>query len=144
MGSRLPIWSTNVSHSVKNTNTLSAQILDTGKLGYDPDDKAEIFIWQSFDYPTGYSNPSPSPFSIPPLILLHNQSSRNPNPAPPAQPHITSPHLLSTINTTVAPFLISAPSPSSLASRPESAAAPLEFQQSTITSPPHLPPHRQL
>ena len=52
MESRLPIWSTNVSHSVKNTNTLSVQILDTGNLVMIQDDKAEIFIWQSFDYPT--------------------------------------------------------------------------------------------
>ncbi|PRQ32423.1 putative non-specific serine/threonine protein kinase [Rosa chinensis] len=48
-----PIWSTNVSRSVQNVNTstLSAQLLDTGNLVVFQDDKNEIFIWQSFDYP---------------------------------------------------------------------------------------------
>ncbi|KAM5588509.1 G-type lectin S-receptor-like serine/threonine-protein kinase [Rosa sericea] len=49
-----PIWSTNVSPSVQNVNrsTLSAQLLDTGNLVVFQDDKNEISIWQSFDYPT--------------------------------------------------------------------------------------------
>ncbi|XP_062014779.1 G-type lectin S-receptor-like serine/threonine-protein kinase RKS1 [Rosa rugosa] len=48
-----PIWSTNVSQSVKNVNTStsSAQLLDTGNLGVFQADKNEIFLWQSFDHP---------------------------------------------------------------------------------------------
>ncbi|XP_040362217.1 G-type lectin S-receptor-like serine/threonine-protein kinase RKS1 isoform X2 [Rosa chinensis] len=50
----IPIWSTHVSQSVQNVNTstLSAQLLDTGNLVVFQDDNNDIFIWQSFDYPT--------------------------------------------------------------------------------------------
>ncbi|KAM5549288.1 hypothetical protein ABKV19_000618 [Rosa sericea] len=49
-----PIWSTNVSWSVQNvdTSTLSAQLLDTGNLVVFQADNNEIYVWQSFDYPT--------------------------------------------------------------------------------------------
>ncbi|KAK9936202.1 hypothetical protein M0R45_013055 [Rubus argutus] len=49
-----PIWFPNMSQSVQNVNTstLSAQLLDTGNFVVFQDDKSEIFIWQSFDYPT--------------------------------------------------------------------------------------------
>jgi hypothetical protein len=43
-----------MSQSIQNVNTstLSAQLLDTGNFVVFQDDKSEIFIWQSFDYPT--------------------------------------------------------------------------------------------
>ncbi|PRQ44219.1 putative protein kinase RLK-Pelle-DLSV family [Rosa chinensis] len=49
-----PIWSADVSLSVKNTSTLSAyvQLLDTGNLVMFQNDRDRIFVWQSFDFPT--------------------------------------------------------------------------------------------
>ncbi|XP_062017197.1 G-type lectin S-receptor-like serine/threonine-protein kinase RKS1 isoform X2 [Rosa rugosa] len=49
-----PVWSTNVSRPVQNNNasTFSAQLLDAGNLVVFQDDNNEIYVWQSFDYPT--------------------------------------------------------------------------------------------
>ncbi|XP_040375334.1 G-type lectin S-receptor-like serine/threonine-protein kinase RKS1 [Rosa chinensis] len=49
-----PVWSTNVSRPVQNNNasTFSAQLLDAGNLVVFLDDNNEIYVWQSFDYPT--------------------------------------------------------------------------------------------
>jgi hypothetical protein len=48
-----PLWSANVSQSVKNTSNLYAQLLDTGNLVLSQEGENESsIIWQSFDYPT--------------------------------------------------------------------------------------------
>ncbi|KAM5559267.1 G-type lectin S-receptor-like serine/threonine-protein kinase RKS1 [Rosa sericea] len=51
----IPIWSSNVSQLVQNTNTLYryVQLLDTGNLVLFRDGKnGSLILWQSFDYPT--------------------------------------------------------------------------------------------